>query len=242
MKKVVYVGLVLALVGLTIGGFSLVSAQKGYFGGHGFGPSSRGGMHGGGMLGHSLTEGTSLEAVFYNGDPAEEAEVVNTLSFVAGEHSARNFMKEFRVAAKDAEFVVVNKSAQSRSVDLSKVKEDGQSGRSKMHRLTFLLFHLNEGSNFEATFYDGNPDEGGSELNSLNFVAGEDSELAFRNDFAESAKDSAYVVLSTSPQTRTVNLSAMKERFGSREEGGRWGDGSKGPKGPNNFSGPRFWH
>ncbi len=230
MKKVVYIGLVLVLVGVIVGGFSLVGARGGPFEGKGFGPHPRGGFHGG-VLGFGLTEGASVEAVFYGGDPAEDSEVLNTLNFVAGEDSARNFKKEFRNSAKDAEFVVVNRSAQSRTVDLSKAKEDGRPSFGKMHRLNFLLFHLNEGSTLEAVFYTGDPDEGGNEVNRLSFVAAEDSELAFRNAFTEAVEGSAYVVLNTSPQTHTMNLAQMKERHSSKE-GGRWGNG---PKGPSNF-------
>ncbi len=259
MNKFVPIGLIL-VVGITIVGIGLVGAQGGPFGHkgqgpftkhefHRFGPSmnrfhfgpARAKIHGM-FLHHHLKEGTSVEIAFYDGDPAEDASVVNTLTFLAGEDSARKTMKEFRETAKDAEFVEITVSAQSRTINLTERREsesdrgsefkDGDYSKQRAgkpgNRMDFLLYSINEGSTLEAIFYDGNPEEGAGELSKLSFVAGEDSELAFKNAFAEAAKDSAYLVLNTSPQTHTINLAARKEKF----------EQFNGPQDPRNPKGP----
>ena len=262
---------IILIVAITVIGIGLVGAQGGPFGPRGQGPfakhefhrfgpdmnrfhfgSARAKIHGM-FLRHHLKEGTSFEITFYDGDPAEDANVINTLTFLAGEDSARKTMKEFRETAKDSEFVEITMSAQSHTINLTEKRERAGSDRgpkfesegySKQHagkprnHIDFLLYSINEGSTLEAIFYDGNPEEGAGELSKLSFVAGEDSELAFKNAFTEAAKDSAYLVLNTSPQTHTINIAARKEKFEQFRQNGP--QGPRSPKGPNDSgqSGP----
>lgn len=203
--------------------------------------------HQGMFLGRHITEGTSLKASFYNGDPTENAQVINTLDFVAGKDSARKAIKEFRAAAKNAEFVEITVSAQNHTIDLTKAakKAEDNNGKRNMfaesnfnskhfgkqgQRINFLLYHINEGSTLEAIFYDGNPQENASELSKLSFIAGEDSELAFKNAFSEARKDAAYLNLNISPQTHTINLAAKREKMAAFDQ--------RGPQGPRNFQTP----
>ncbi len=100
-----------------------------------------------------------------------------------------------------------------------------------------LLHHpLDMGSTLTVTFYDGDPEAGGSELSSLEFVYGEDSEAAFAEQVATEAASASYVSVTTSPQTETFNLADMGSgngrgfgdmRFGHGGQRGFGPDGSK---------------
>jgi hypothetical protein len=63
------------------------------------------------------------------------------------------------------------------------------------------------GTTATLTFYDGDPEAGGSVINTLTFTYGEDSEAAFAEDFATARADAAYMQIALSEQTRTVDLS-----------------------------------
>ena len=65
---------------------------------------------------------------------------------------------------------------------------------------------LSEGGTLGLTFYGGDPEAGGSELASLSFTAGRDSELAFRNAVADALEGATHVVLERSAQSYTVAL------------------------------------
>lgn len=62
------------------------------------------------------------------------------------------------------------------------------------------------GSTLNVTFYDDDPEAGGSELQTLMFVYGEDSEAAFAQELTTAATEASYVTVTTSPQTETYNL------------------------------------
>lgn len=99
---------------------------------------------------------------------------------------------------------------------------------------------LELGSTVSVTFYDGDPAADGSELQTLEFVYGEDSEAAFASDLEAAAAEASYVTVTTSPQTATYNLEepALSDGpghfggFGGRERGlGEHGPGGFGPMG-----------
>ncbi len=88
---------------------------------------------------------------------------------------------------------------------------------------------LTLGSTLNVTFYDGNPEAGGSELQTLTFVYGEDSEAAFIQELTTAAAEASYVTVTTSPQTQTYNLDEadifLRDGFGwnERRPGGDFG-------------------
>jgi hypothetical protein len=61
------------------------------------------------------------------------------------------------------------------------------------------------------TFYDGDPEAGGTVLNTLTFNYGEDSEVAFEAQFEEARATAAYMKVDLSEQTRTVDLSSFAD-------------------------------
>ena len=65
------------------------------------------------------------------------------------------------------------------------------------------------GTTVEYTFYDGDPEAGGSVTETLTFTYGEESESAFAETLAEARADAAFVVVETSEQTRTVDVSSV---------------------------------
>lgn len=65
------------------------------------------------------------------------------------------------------------------------------------------------GTTAQITLYDGNPDTGGSELETLTFTYGEDSEAALAEAFAEAREDATFMTVEVSEQTRTVDLSEI---------------------------------
>jgi opacity protein-like surface antigen len=69
--------------------------------------------------------------------------------------------------------------------------------------------HMALGTKLSFTFYDGDPANGGTELSTLEFTNGTDSESAFAETF-QTARDAAkYMVVNISEQTRTVDLSSF---------------------------------
>lgn len=70
----------------------------------------------------SLTEGSSLEAIFYDGNPEQGAAITTTLNFTAGTDSELAFENAFSEATSSANYVSINTSAQERSIDLTQVR------------------------------------------------------------------------------------------------------------------------
>lgn len=70
-----------------------------------------------------LNEGSSLEAIFYDGNPEDGAAILNSLTFTAGIDSELAFNNAFQEAATDAAFITLNTSPQERTIDLSQVRE-----------------------------------------------------------------------------------------------------------------------
>jgi hypothetical protein len=70
-----------------------------------------------------LSEGSTLEALFYETNPADGAIATTTLNFTAGVDSELAFEKAFQDAASSASFVTLNTSAQERTLDLSQIRD-----------------------------------------------------------------------------------------------------------------------
>ena len=81
-------------------------------------------------------------------------------------------------------------------------------GRGFGHGLGGLPFgHLALGTTVELTFYDGDPAANGQRLQTLNFTYGEDSEVAFAEQFAAARAEASYVTAAVGEQSRTLELS-----------------------------------
>lgn len=95
-----------------------------------------------------------------------------------------------------------------------------------------LLHHpLDMGSTLTVTFFDGDPEAGGSQLSTTEFVYGEDSKAAFAEELETAATDASYVTVTTSPQTETYDLANMGAK-GTGEFGGM----HFGNRGPGDFA------
>ena len=70
-----------------------------------------------------LNEGSTVEAIFYSGNPEEGATATTTLNFTAGVDSELAFSNAFQEAAADATYVTINTSPQERTMDLSQIQE-----------------------------------------------------------------------------------------------------------------------
>jgi len=245
MKKNIKNGLLaIAGSGLIIAGLASVSAQQnslntnelqtiqgkmrhgnsGKFGQGKFmgGIGQRGSL---GMLGN-MSEGSTITATFYDGDPAAGAAELNSYTLNVGIDSESSFAQNIQEGMQSAAFAVINTSAQSRTIELN---TDATQTRA-FKRLP--IRGLNEGSTLEVSFYDGNPEEAATVLGSLSFTAGVDSEIAFSNAVEEASANAAYAVISTSAQERSIDLSVMQERM--QERGGE-GTRRFGPRGQGNL-------
>ncbi len=189
------------------------------------GMSQRGGL---GMLG-DITEGSTISATFYDGNPAEGAAELSSYTLNVGIDSESSFAQNIQEAMQTAAFAVINTSAQSRTIELN--SDDTQTRAFK--RLP--MRGLTEGSTLEISFYDGNPEEAATVLGSLSFTAGVDSELAFSNAVEDASANAAYAVITTSAQERSIDLSVMQERM--QERGGE-GFRHFGPRGQGNLGVP----
>ena len=83
-------------------------------------------------LARGLDDGSTITATFYDGDPAANGQVTDTLTFTYGTDSEAGFADNFSTAAANAAFVAVTTSPQTYMVDLSQVqaqRQDGFGGR-----------------------------------------------------------------------------------------------------------------
>jgi hypothetical protein len=191
---------------------------SGEYGGHqGYGhDGNRPGM-GGIPLGRHLALDTKMTFSFYNADPASGATPLSTLEFTYGVDSEAAFAETFQAAKAASTFMKVDVGEQTRTVDLSVFDTTQRQGL--VPRELSRPGTLNDGSTITATFYDGDPENGGTVLETLSFTQGTSSEAGFADDFSTATESAAYVKITTSPQTQTIDLSAMPQRgqdFGSR--------------------------
>ena len=70
---------------------------------------------------------------------------------------------------------------------------------------------LELGTTATITFYDGDPEAGGTVLNTLTLNYGEDSEVAFAEEFETARAAAAYMTVDLSEQARTVDLSEFED-------------------------------
>lgn len=184
----------------------------------------------GGLPFGQLALGTTVELTFYDGDPAADGQSLQTLRFTYGTDSEAAFAEAFASARADAAYVTAELGEQSRTLELNTADTGGDDGFRRGFGYGALpLGGLNDGATVTATFYDGDPESGGQNLQTLSFTYGESSEAGFAADFAEAAEAAAFVVVTTSPQSYTVPLSASPSGFGfggrERDRGGFSGFG-----------------
>lgn len=180
-----------------------------------------------------LTEGSTVDVIFYDADPAQGGTELSSYSLTVGNDSEVSFAQNVREAIETAAFATVKVSEQSRTIELAGTDTAVAKG---FGFRGVPLRGLTEGSTLEALFYDGNPEEGATATTTLSFTAGTDSELAFDNAFQEAAASASYVTINTSAQERTVDLSQVKDRMdafmGQAGYGQRgFGPGNAGPGG-----------
>ena len=235
MKNSKNILLALSLAGVLTAGVGLVGAQastdatpdsadassavsevqaRGHGGfGRGFGGRGFGGR---------LALGTDVTYTFYDGDPEAGGTVTDTLSLTYGEDSEVAFAEELATAREGASFAVIQTGEQTRTLELSTSDEENdRRGRG----LGFIGRGLNDGSTVTATFYDGDPEADGQTLETLSFTYGEDSAAGFAAEVEAATEEAAFVTVTTSPQERTVDLSAQRGD-GERRGPGRGGFGS----------------
>jgi hypothetical protein len=171
-----------------------------------------------GFLFRGLELGTTATLTFYNGDPEAGGTVLKTLTFNYGEDSEVAFAEQFEEARADAAYLTVDLSEQTRTVDLSDFAED-ERGDLRPRELG-RVGALNEGSTLTAAFYDTDPETAGAvATETLTFTYGASSEAGFANDFANAAETAEFVVITTSPQSYTVNLAEVQDFEGPRGPG-----------------------
>ena len=211
--------------------------------GHGFGDNFRDdfGRGFGGLPLRHLALGTTVKLEFYTGDPGaagSTATPTQTLTFTYGQDSEAAFAQSFAEARANASYLTVNVGEQTQTLELpSNSNSDTSFGRGERRGGVYgalPLRGLNEGSSVQATFYGGDPEVNGKEGQTLTFTYGQDSEAGFADAFASAAQNAAYVSVTTSPQTYTVNLSAVPNRgFAGRggfagQSDGQFGGGFRG--------------
>lgn len=193
----------------------------------GFGPGFGRGI---GFPLRGLELGTTATITFYDGDPEAGGTVLNTLTLNYGEDSEVAFAEQFEAARAEAAYMTVDLSEQTRTVDLSDFADD-ERGDLRPRELG-RVGALNDGSTLTAAFYDAGPETAGAvATETLTFTYGTSSEAGFADDFATSAETAQFVVITTSPQSYTVNLAEVQDFEGRRGPDG-FGPGQGGPGQP----------
>ena len=157
-----------------------------------------------------LSQGSTVTASFYDADPSTGVAAANSLSLVVGVDSEMSFMKSFKELADSASYIVMNIGPQSRTIELNKNKDANMHQRRGDSKISRMLSRLNLNSTVQASFYNANPSDGGAALTTLNFVAGQDSELAFKNAFEAAAENASWVTIDVSAQEHTINVAEMR--------------------------------
>ncbi len=191
------------------------------------------------LFGH-LALGTTVTLEFYAADPANsESTPERTLAFTYAEDSETALGQSFAEAQANAGYVTINVGEQTQTLELpSDTSADSSNNDGYRRGGVYGAFYgalplrgLGEGSSVNATFYDGDPASDAQTLQTLTFTSGQDSEAGFATDFREAAQQAAYVTVTTSPQTTTVNLSDVASRFGDFGRGGVGNDFYRGGPG-----------
>lgn len=171
----------------------------------------------GGFGGHHLSIGTKVSAELYAGTPEAKGKLLKTLTYTVGEDSEVAFAQQLAEAKADAGTLVIKTGEQTQTTKLS----SQSSAETRAAPLYLPIRHLNLGSKLTATFYDGDPEQGGKALKALSFVYGEDSEIAFEQALQAAKAEATYLQVTTSPQEQTIDLAALAS---SQDHGLRHGD------------------
>jgi hypothetical protein len=210
---------VLTLVGVLIAGFGVAqhhhnnapASQSQALRHQGFNPgmseSGMGEFGGEFVFGHGLELGTKLTLTFYNADLASGGKLLSTLNFTYGTDSEVAFTRQLEEAKATAAYLKVDTSEQTRAVDLSRFDETQR--QTLRPRELAMIATLNEGTILTTTFYDGDPAASGKSLDTFTFTYGKSSEAGFANDFATAAKTAAFVTITTSAQTQSIDLAVF---------------------------------
>ena len=217
------------------GGFG---GAGGPHGGPGMFGGGQAGVHGGlgmlrGALPFGVPIGTEIQVSFYDSEPAEGVEPTTTVALTVGEDSEAAFRDAIAEAREDAAYMVVEIGEQTRAIDLPDAQVDGGTtplrGRPGMALGVLNRIGLENGDTVTAVFYDGDPEAGANELETLTFTYGEDSAIGFQEDLMEAGETADWVVVTLPSRTHTVDLSERPARDGMRPDAGRFGPGSFGP-------------
>ena len=209
------------IAGLLLGGIGLARGRGGPAGPAGARPDVGGPatLRGGAampMLAR-LPIGTTVEATFYDADPASGTAPVTTLGITVGVGSEAAFGEAFaeaRAAAAEweAAYLVVATSEIRRTVDLPEGDDVVAAGRSwAASSLRLPLAGLDDGDTIAVELFDGDPEDGGNLLETLAFAYGVDSAIGFRAAVEEALAGAAVAVVTSSPRSVTIDLKAVAE-------------------------------
>ncbi len=145
--------------------------------------------------------GTTMQATFYDGNPAEGANALAIVNYIMGQEEEKDviYLVGKEEGFKAAVFIEVNVGEQSIVYDLANLDKSFRLG------LPFL-----EGSSTTATFYDGDPESGGTVLESLSYTAGAKTAVDTQKDyliaFKAAAENASFVTINTESQSYTKPL------------------------------------
>lgn len=150
--------------------------------------------------------GTDITVTFYDGKPEAEANALSSHTLVIGQDSESAFMNALMDARADAAFA---------RIDIGELNRSFQLDNSQAFNLNRLMLPvLNDGSTLTVNFYSDDPATGSNPVQTLSYIHGQDSALAFQQAVTTAAADAAFVSVSTSPQSivRDLSLTDMPHR------------------------------
>jgi hypothetical protein len=171
-----------------------------------------------------LPIGTSATFTTFDGDPADDATLLQTLSITIGETSEAAFGRELAAALEDGAFLRIDIGESERTLEIDEGTAFGPRGRGALGTgLGAGLHALGDGDTVHVSFYADDPETLDTATETLTFTHGVDSVVGFTRDLHAAAANARYAVVVTSPRTLTFDLSAGPGRFGEAGPGARSG-------------------
>jgi hypothetical protein len=171
-----------------------------------------------------LPIGTSATFTTFDGDPAADAALLQTLSITIGETSEAAFGRELAAALVDGAFLRIDIGETERTLEFDEDTAFAPRGHGAFGTGIGTGMHaLGDGDTMHVSFFSDDPETLDTPTETLTFTHGVDSVVGFTRDLHAAAADARFAVIVTSPRTLTFDLNEGSVHRGERGPGARSG-------------------